>query len=262
MGLMDTFNYYYHDLADPRMRDRFLLNSIWYPIVILSIYFFIVLKLGPAYMKNRAAYKLNTFIKCFNIFHIFANAYLLINISSCYPFLKVLECRPIIYNTDHCGMLIAKLTYFAIWLKLIDLTETVIYILRKKNNQVSILHLYHHTTTFLIVVVFSKYLTSDVVMLGPILNAFVHVIMYTYYLLSNFEGPIKQKIMPFKRYLTLLQMGQFIIVIAQFSLALTYKHCEVPKWGIIVGLLNYIFNFCLFYSFYRKTYIDTKKKKV
>lgn len=262
MGLMDTINYYYHDLADPRIRDFVLLNSIWYPIVILAVYFLVVLKLAPAYMKNRPAYKLNTFIKCFNIFHIFANAYMVINMCRCYPFLKVLECRPIVYSTDYCGMMLVHLTYFAIWLKFIDLIETLIYILRKKNNQVSILHLYHHTTTFLIVVVFSKYLTSDVVMLGPILNGGVHVIMYTYYLLSNFEGPIKQKIMPFKRYLTLLQMGQFLIVIGQFSMALSFEYCEVPRWGIIIGLLNYIFNFCLFFSFYRKTYIDTQKKKV
>lgn len=96
--------------------------------------------------------------------------------------------------------------YFLLWIKIIDLSETAIYLLRKKNNQVSVLHLYHHISTCLVGFIFGRYFTSEVSLLFPILNSGVHVIMYFYYFLSNFDGPIKQMINPFKRYLTLLQM--------------------------------------------------------
>lgn len=93
-----------------------------------------------------------------------------------------------------------------ILLKLIDLSETVIYLLRKKNNQVSFLHLYHHISTFLVGIIYLRYFTSEVSMLFPIMNCGVHVIMYFYYFLSNFPGQIKQMIIPLKRYMTLIQM--------------------------------------------------------
>ncbi|XP_051167386.1 elongation of very long chain fatty acids protein 4-like isoform X1 [Leptopilina boulardi] len=260
MGLLETFNYYYYDLADQRIRDWFLMNSIWYPIIITLIYILMVFKLAPAYMKNRPAYKLNTYIKCYNLFQVFSNAYIAMEASLCYPFLRSFECRPIVYKTDPCSMMILKCGYIGMLLKLIDLTETVVYILRKKNNQVTFLHLYHHLSTFLIASIFPRYLSVDVVILGPILNCFVHVIMYFYYFLSNFTGPIKEMIIPFKRYMTLIQMGQFVIVLVQILVIMIPGCDKLPKFLIYTMFVNIIFNFCLFYRFYKDTYINIKKK--
>ncbi|XP_051173267.1 elongation of very long chain fatty acids protein 4-like [Leptopilina boulardi] len=261
MGPMEIINYYYYELADPRIRDWFFMNSIWYLIIITLIYILMVFKLAPAYMKNRPAYKLNTYIKCYNLFQIFSNAYIVINISLCYPFLRSFECRPIVYNTDPCSMMIVKCAYIGMFLKLIDLSETVVFILRKKNNQVTFLHLYHHLSTFIISSIFSRYISVDVVMLGPILNCSVHVIMYFYYFLSNFEGPIKQMIISFKRYMTLIQMGQFVIVLVQISVIMIPGCEKLPKFFVYTMFVNVIFNFCLFYRFYKKTYIISIKKK-
>lgn len=85
------------------MRDWLIMDSIWYPIIITLVYVVVVFKLAPTFMQNRPAYKLNTFIKCYNLFQIFSNAYIVINVSPCYPFYRALECHPIFYTVDACG---------------------------------------------------------------------------------------------------------------------------------------------------------------
>lgn len=89
--------------SDSRLRDWFLMNSIWYPVIIILIYLVVVFKLAPDYMKNRPAYKLNTYIKCYNIFQVIANIYIVKELSYCYQFLRAFECRPMVYLLDDCG---------------------------------------------------------------------------------------------------------------------------------------------------------------
>lgn len=55
-------------------------------------------------MKNRPAYKLNIFIKFYNIFQVATNAYVVKELSICYPFHRAFECRPITFDMDDCSM--------------------------------------------------------------------------------------------------------------------------------------------------------------
>ncbi|KAL3200657.1 hypothetical protein MRX96_012938 [Rhipicephalus microplus] len=59
------------------------------------------------------------------------------------------------------------------------------------------------------------------------LNTFVHVVMYTYYFLSSI-GPKAQKYLWWKRYLTQLQITQFIVAMVHGSIPLFYD-CGYPK---------------------------------
>lgn len=93
-------------------------------------------------------------------------------------------------------------------LKVIDLTETGVFVLRKKNNQISFLHVYHHITTVFVAFISTRYIASGMAVFYPALNCSIHVVMYTYYLLSNIEG-IKEIIFPFKRYITIAQMVSY-----------------------------------------------------
>lgn len=109
------------------------------------------------------------------------------------------------------------------------------FVLRKKNNQITFLHVYHHaampfwywlgakfvpggesTVLFLVGnVYFSMFFTQNVcypmvflVITGYLvvsLNSFIHTIMYTYYLLAAF-GPSMQKYLWWKKYMTKLQL--------------------------------------------------------
>lgn len=115
----------------------------------------------------------------------------------------------------------------AVWFyymcKLIELLDTVFFVLRKKQNQVTFLHVYHHTMMpfagFIGVKYvggrrnnFSSFSLSNLnfdsgghtTLLG-LINSFIHVIMYAYYMLAAM-GPHMQKYLWWKRYLTVMQM--------------------------------------------------------
>ena len=90
-------------------------------------------------------------------------------------------------------------------LKAVDLIETGVFVLRKKKNQISFLHIYHHITTLIVGLIYTRYVAGGMAVFYPALNGAVHVIMYTYYFLNSIEG-IKETVLPLKRYITIIQM--------------------------------------------------------
>lgn len=89
--------------------------------------------------------------------------------------------------------------------KIIELLDTVFFILRKNQRQVTFLHLYHHTLMPFCGFIGLKYFAGGHGTLLGIINSFIHVIMYAYYMLAAF-GPHMQKYLWWKKYLTLLQI--------------------------------------------------------
>lgn len=91
-------------------------------------------------------------------------------------------------------------------LKLIDLIETVVFVLRKKDSQISFLHLYHHLSTVMIAWIITKYVPVAMASFSLLINCSVHVIMYIYYLFSAFGGKAQKLLARFKPVLTITQM--------------------------------------------------------
>lgn len=146
--------------------------------------------------------------------------------------------------------------------------------LRKKTSQVSTLHVIHHGVmpmsgminiyilTFKCAII-KKHITFLVwfgVKFTPgghstffgLLNTFVHIIMYTYYLLTAM-GPQYQKFLWWKKYLTGLQMIQFIIIMIH-AFQLLFVDCNYPKafvWWIGMHAVMFFF---LFKEFYVQSY--------
>ncbi|XP_051163583.1 elongation of very long chain fatty acids protein 7-like [Leptopilina boulardi] len=258
MNLKDTFNYYYYEQADPRVTNWILMGSLWPISLILFGYIIFVLHLGPRIMKNKAAYECNTFIRFYNIFQIIVNAYIIREILAVHPDATALRCDTGDYSMNPDAVRLARACHLVTLLKVIDLTETVVFVLRKKNNQVSFLHLYHHISTVLIALISTRYIASGMAVFYPALNCSIHVIMYTYYLLSNIEG-VKEIIFPFKRYITIAQMIQFVLLIFHALVSLQ-PSCKVPKFPGIIIIPNVLFNFRLFYNFYKREYLSHTKK--
>lgn len=93
--------------------------------------------------------------------------------------------------------------YYYYWLlKCFDLIETVFFVLRKKDRQVSLLHVHHHVSMILIPYLMGKYFPSIHGVVIGIINTFVHFIMYLYYLYTVW---IKHNIW-WKKYITILQI--------------------------------------------------------
>lgn len=67
-------------------------------------------------------------------------------------------CQPPPYNDySPAGAKRLSMTYMYLILKIVDLMDTVFFVLRKKNNQVTFLHTYHHSLMVLSSYVHLKY---------------------------------------------------------------------------------------------------------
>ena len=178
---------------------------------------------------------------------------------------------------EHGKMLgIHTFWHYGILLRVIEFIETIFFVLRKKHNQVTFLHIYHHISTIVIFWVFLKYSGSKLnnllhsfwlFLLSPtgmtdiylgIINSSVHVFMYTYYLLSSVSSTkrLMKKVKPF---VTILQLIQFLIITGHCLVAIQ-PSCDATRLFYIqfpnVFLLMY-----MFVKFFIQTYVNKKKKK-
>lgn len=90
------------------------------------------------------------------------------------------------------------------------------------------------------------------------LNTFVHIVMYSYYLLAAL-GPRVQPYLWWKKYLTILQMAQFVAVMVH-TFQLLFIECDYPKafvWWIGMHALMFYF---LFKNFYDSSYKKPPRK--
>ncbi len=95
--------------------------------------------------------------------------------------------------------ILIQIAYYYFLTKFVDLLDTIFFVLRKKNNQITGLHVYHHTIVPLLGWSFMKLApTVPSFQIFGILNSLVHVIMYSYYGLSSF-GPSIQPYLWWKR---------------------------------------------------------------
>lgn len=93
-----------------------------------------------------------------------------------------------------------------------------------------------------------------------LLNTFVHIIMYSYYLLAAL-GPNVQKYLWWKKYLTSLQMVQFVAIMVH-AFQLLFIDCDYPRafvWWIGMHAVMFFF---LFKEFYKQQYTKPAKQKV
>ncbi|XP_010781094.1 elongation of very long chain fatty acids protein 4-like [Notothenia coriiceps] len=134
----------------------------------------------------------------------------------------------------------------------VEYLDTVFFILRKKFNQVTFLHVYHHCTMFTLWWIGIKWVAGGQSFFGAHMNAAIHVLMYLYYGLASC-GPKIQKYLWWKKYLTIVQMIQFHVTIGHTALSL-YVDCDFPHW-MHYSLICYAITFIvLFGNFYYQTY--------
>lgn len=125
-----------------------LTESPLIPVLIICGYLYFVLRCGPKYMNNREPYSLRPILLSYNAAQAVANAIMV------YAGINVYAAN---WNDNLVCLRIdratAILSYCYHLNKYSDLLETIFFILRKKNKQVSFLHVFHH-----IIMVFSTYL--------------------------------------------------------------------------------------------------------
>ncbi|XP_055636679.1 elongation of very long chain fatty acids protein AAEL008004-like [Toxorhynchites rutilus septentrionalis] len=257
---VDEFQRFLVDYRDKRSSNFPLIGSPWPVLTIVAVYLYIVLKAGPKYMEQRKAFNLKNIIRAYNVVQVFANGAFFIKIifllsqRSNFSF----SCQPVDYSESKEGLEELYLSYAYFILKVLDLIDTVFFVLRKKQSHVSFLHVYHHSMMVVVsylAVIFVP--GGHVVMLG-IWNTLVHAVMYFYYYLSSYG---RQNTEWWKKHLTRLQLLQFIHLGIHFGIpALFGAECNFPRFWHWLGFLQAIFVLTMFLDFYIKSYVTKARK--
>lgn len=158
-----------------------------------------------------------------------------------------LVCNAIVHDAP----VMADLLWVFYLSKLLDCCDTVFIVLGKRWNQLSFLHVYHHSSVFLFYWVNMRYNFDGDVYVTMVLNGGVHVLMYTYYAVAMHSRDIW-----WKRLLTKAQLVQFVLMFLHAGVLLAGgSSCSNIPPAISGAYLMYVASmFALFGSFFRKTY--------
>ncbi|KAF5300117.1 hypothetical protein FQA39_LY19155 [Lamprigera yunnana] len=276
---MDTLIKYYENIfiiySDSRTIEWPLVAS---PLPLLSIlvtYLFAVYIYLPNFMLQRKPYKLKMVLAVYNLFQVGSCLILIYMFStSGWTTHYTFGCQETDFLNDKMAIRMAKSFWWTFILKLIELLETIMFVLRKKFSQVSPLHVYHHATTVFYAWLGVKYYPGGMASFPILLNSFVHILMYTYYFFSSLGPEMQKRLEIVKSKLTTIQIVSNILNFVKFSIIyfqiqlviillyafqLLSANCNISNLTICLFILNLIVNLVLFLKFYRKNY--TKETK-
>ncbi|ESO02220.1 hypothetical protein HELRODRAFT_188628 [Helobdella robusta] len=286
---------WYHDLfikyGDPRTTNSFLLRTPEAMLIIVILYLIFVVA-APRIMEKRPAMDLKKLIIVYNFALVGLSGYM------CVEFLLVAtllgysySCQPVDweYKRDslnmrsvrknlssaidkgckifwnfgnvvkYFGYVMINVSWLFFFSKIVELADTVFFILRKKNSQVTFLHVYHHATMIINWWMAAKYVPIGQSFFVGVVNSFIHTLMYVYYALAAL-GPEMQKYLWWKKYMTKLQLIQFVLVVSHTGNNLFYRmDCDYP-WLYNTITFYYTWSMLfLFLNFYYQTYISRKR---
>ena len=225
-------------------------KAVWLsgPIIFTVIYLGMVFG-GLRWMKNRDEFQIKPYIFTYNLYQCILNIWCVLAMA--HEIYTNPHFNSMWGNTPQRGIPGFRIS-FLVWVhynnKYVELLDTLWMILRKKNNQVSFLHCYHHILLFWAWYYVCTVEAGGDCYFGAMVNSTIHVIMYGYYTLALLNVPC-----PWKRWITNCQMAQFCLCLAH-SCYVVYKKnmpIELPLAQAFV-MINMLI---LFGHFYAKSYL-------
>ncbi|XP_050682372.1 elongation of very long chain fatty acids protein 7-like [Leptidea sinapis] len=233
--------------------DSWFMMSSPLPILGVVISYLLFLKIGPRLMKNRRPFEITKLISYYNA------AQVVLAVTICLKVFKLnlfkdgiiyAGCR---YPSNTQNPLLLDLGWWYFFAKFTELLDSVFFVLKKKNSQLTFLHVYHHVVMALYSWSYLKFAAGGEGAVLALLNSAVHVVMYSYYLLSGL-GPKYQKYLWWKKYVTKMQLGQFILMLLYCACTHYSPRCQyAPGFTYFISANVVIFLF-LFLNFYSKSY--------
>lgn len=270
-----TVNFWYEEGDSRIFHYPFMSSGPWTTIAAICCYLYFVKLAGPSMMKNRQAFNMKELMVCYNFLMVTFSAWMFIegclvlnlgiNSWSC----KSSREMDIKSTKSLSDEIINKRFLFVTWAfffsKLIEFSDTIFMVLRKKNNQISNLHVIHHSVVPLSVWIGIKFAPVAVNAWFPLLNSFVHTLMYGYFglmaLNNSLSENVQKKLHQFKPWMTRIQIIQFLLAIVHWAVltleATNDKSCTLPTTYFYLNLGNALLFLALFTNFYRQSY--TKK---
>jgi elongation of very long chain fatty acids protein 4 len=227
----------------PKDQSTFSYCSIWVPLA-ASLVYLTGIFVGTRLMKNREPYSAKNYMFTYNLYQTILNGWCV------YSFIVELVRNgyPVWGNTLESTNF--KMS-FLIWIhynnKYVELLDTLFMVVRKKNDQLSFLHVYHHVLLIWAWWCVCHFACGGDAYFGAMMNSLIHVVMYSYYLLASLGIPC-----PWKKYITQMQMGQFVVCFASAVYCIITE--SYPFWLCMLQVYVMLNMLVLFANFYRKAY--------
>ena len=255
--------HYWMSLADRRVENWPWMSSPWPTLAIIIMYLYLCLR-GPQYMENRKGFtKLKPLILAYNLVTVLLNLYIALEL---FITLRTREedfywtCESVDYSYKESAVRIANALWWYYASKCFEMLDSVFFILRKKEEQLTFLHIYHHSTMFGLWWIGVKFVAGGSAFPGAMLNASVHVIMYIYYFIAAL-GPTYRRWLWWKKYLTILQLAQFTAALVFATKAVIEGDCDFPLW-MQYTLIGYMISFLILFSkYFTNEYLSCQRQK-
>ncbi|XP_067122744.1 very long chain fatty acid elongase AAEL008004-like [Centruroides vittatus] len=244
--------------ADPRMDSWPLMSSPFPILTIIAAYVYFVKVLGPAWMKNRRPFQIDKLVKFYNILMVISNGFFFFYggsrtyLSGKYNWI----CEPIDYSINDETKIIIRLGWWFFFLKIVELLDTIFFVLKKKFTHITVLHVIHHSAVAWGVWIGARFGPGGNNAFFPFINCFIHMVMYFYYFLAAM-GPEVRKYLWWKKYLTIMQMVQFVVVFTHAMIPL-FTSCNYHRGYAYAIMLHAIMFMGLFLNFYIHAYSKDK----
>jgi len=259
----DWYEQTFYKYGDVRTTNRFMLVTPE-PMLLVVVAYLLFVWLGPRVMASREPFNLRALIVAYNFILVGLSAYM------SYEFIATATglgysyaCQGVdwTYSTDPLSVRLTRVSWLFYISKIIELADTVFFILRKKNDQVTFLHVYHHSTMIINWWMAAKYLPVGQSFFVGMINSFIHALMYAYYGLAAI-GPRMQKYLWWKKYMTSLQLIQFVLVVSHTGYNKFVRYdCDYPTLYNTIVFYYTISMVVLFSHFYYMTYVSQRKRK-
>lgn len=239
--------------ADPRAEGFFMMSSPLPSLVICLLYVFMVEVALPRFMEQRKPLELRKLMIVYNFAMVALSGYIFMEFAlSGWLAGYSLQCQPVDYSKSRQAIRMVNVCWLFYFSKFLELFDTVFFVLRKKYNQVSFLHVFHHSIMPVSWWFGVKFVPGGFGTFHAWVNSFIHFIMYIYYGMSAM-GPRYQKYLWWKKYMTSMQITQFLLVCIHTS-QLFFIDCNYPiHFAYWIGSYA-IFFLILFADFYVKSY--------
>nr|WDS84448.1 elongation of very long chain fatty acids protein 7 [Apocyclops royi] len=249
------------DNRDKRVDGWPLMSSPVPTLLMCAAYVYIVKVWGPNFMKNRKPYNIRFFLIWYNAFQVVLSTYIFVQIfrggwMGDYSF----RCQPVDYSDNPKALLMVHACYMYYLSKFTEFFDTFCFVARKKFGHVSLLHVVHHGIMPLSVWPGMRFMPGGHASFFGLLNAFVHIFMYAYYMLAAL-GPKYQRFIWWKQHMTTLQMVQFVGIMVHGFQLIFYDDCDFPWQFAYYIAAHAVMFFILFGQFYISTYIVKQTKQ-
>lgn len=243
---------------DTRVDGWFLMSSPFPTLAIVATYIYFVKSLGPRLMKDRQPFELKKAIIIYNIIQVTWSIYMVYKVMvHGWLYRYSLTCQPVDYSNDPDELVVVNLCWWYYFCKFTEFADTIFFVLRKKFDQITNLHVIHHSIMPATVWWGVRFTPGGHATFFGTLNTFVHIVMYTYYLLAAM-GPRYQKYLWWKKHLTTMQMIQFVTVFFH-SVQVLFNGCNFPKIIAYAMCFNSLMFLGLFSNFYVQAYIKRRR---